>query len=56
LRDFRTLHHPFNDVIKVNRDYSGADPWPVINMNQTGSWAYHGGQIRMPGKAKNRSV
>jgi len=56
LRDLRTLHHPFEQFVKGNRDYFGVDPWPETNMSQAGSWAPPWRKIRLPDKAQNRSV
>lgn len=56
LRDPRIVHHPLKRFVKVNRDYSGVDPWPAMNMSQTGSWASPGRKARRPDGTENRSV
>jgi hypothetical protein len=46
----------FEQVCQGQPRYSGVDPWPVMNMNQTGSWAYPGRKTSRPGRTENRSV
>jgi hypothetical protein len=58
----QTLFRPCRPIMLLNKGRNvscnnlGVDLWPEIQRNRTGSWAYQGGQTRMPDRAKSRSM